>query len=183
MAEEWAIAETPKEPEPDFYCPTSDVFTARLERLARELDADPVRRKSAPLVSSSVGEIGNNSFDHNLGNWPDVRGVFFAYDTGKHSIVLADRGVGVRATLRRIRPDLETDEDALKAAFTEFITGRAPEHRGNGLKFVKDALMECKASLRFQSGHAILGIRKGHPKLMIKRAGAFIRGSLCFINY
>ena len=74
-------------------------------------------------------------------------------------IVLADRGVGVLATLRRIRPKLETDGEALQVAFTEFITGRAPEHRGNGLKYVKDALAKSGASLTFQSGDAILELR------------------------
>lgn len=183
VAQEWAGAEKPQAPEHDFYCSTSDRFKTRHEKMAHEMDASPALQKNASLISSSVGEIGNNSFDHNLGNWPDLPGIFFAYDTGKRAVVLADRGVGVFATLHRIRPDLKTDEEALRVAFTEFITGRAPEHRGNGLKYVKDALMKSGADLSFQSGDAVLEIRKGKPELLIKKADVPIRGSLALIQF
>ena len=33
-----------------------------------------------PLIVAVAGEIGNNSFDHNLGKWPDSPGVFFGFD-------------------------------------------------------------------------------------------------------
>ncbi len=82
------------------------------------------------LLVSVAGEIGNNSFDHNLGLWPDTPGVFFGYDLNKKQIVLADRGVGVLKTLKRVRPGLARDADALEVAFTEVISGRAPERQG-----------------------------------------------------
>ncbi|MFA6100151.1 MAG: helix-turn-helix domain-containing protein [Patescibacteria group bacterium] len=183
IAQEWVSDEQPHAPEHDFYCSTSDRFKTRHERMAHEMDAVPSLQKTASLISSATGEIGNNSFDHNLGNWPDVAGTFFAYDLGKRVIVLADRGVGVLATLRRVRPGLKTDEEALRMAFTEFITGRAPEHRGNGLKYVKDALEKSGANLSFQSGDSILEIRKGKSGLNIKKAEVPIRGSLSLIEY
>lgn len=183
VAQEWVSAEKSYPPEHDFYCSTSDRFKTRYERMAHELDANPALQGIASLISSSVGEIGNNSFDHNLGNWPDLPGVFFAHDPGKRVVVLADRGVGVFATLHRIRPGLKTDEEALRVAFTEFITGRAPEHRGNGLKYVKDALAKSEADLTFQSGDAVLEIRKGKPGFLMKKADVPIRGSLAFIQY
>lgn len=183
IAKEWVSAEQSYTPEPDFYCSTSDRFKARHERMTHELDANPLLQETSSLISSAAGEIGNNSFDHNLGNWPDVSGTFFAYDIGKRIIVLADRGVGVLATLRRIRPALKTDEEALHVAFTEFITGRAPEHRGNGLKYVKDALTNAGADLFFQSGDAVLEIRKGKMEFTIKKADVSIRGSLARIEY
>lgn len=183
VAQEWASAEQPYAPEHDFYCSTSDRFKTRHERMAHEIDANPLLRQTASLISSAAGEIGNNSFDHNLGNWPDIRGTFFAYDLGKRVVVLADRGVGVLTTLRRIRPGLKTDEEALRVAFTEFVTGRAPEHRGNGLKYVKDALTKSGADLTFQSGDSVLEIRKGKPEFTIKKADVPIRGSLSLIEY
>lgn len=183
LAQEWASAEQPYLPEHDFYCATSDRFKARYERMTHMIDAIPSLHEKSSLISSAAGEIGNNSFDHNLGNWPDVNGVFFAYDLGKRVIVLADRGVGVLTTLRRIRPGLKTDEEALSVAFTEYITSRAPEHRGNGLKYVKKALVQAGADLSFQSGDSILEIRKGKSEVKIKKADTPIRGCLAFIEF
>ena len=183
LAQEWAGAESSFLPEPDFYCSTSDRFKTRHERMAHEIDTHPSWEKFGSLLSSAAGEIGNNSFDHNLGNWPDVPGAFFSYDLGKRIIVLADRGVGVLATLRLIRPKLKTDEEALRVAFTEIITSRASEHRGNGLKYVRDALMQAGADLTFQSGDSILEIRKGVLEFKIKKANIPIRGSLSLIEF
>jgi len=183
IAREWVLSETPFEPTSEFYASTSDRFKTRQERMNIEMNAKTQLQKNISLVSASAGEIGNNSFDHNLGNWPDVPGVFFAYDLGKRIIVLADRGVGVLETLRRIRPGLKNHEEALRAAFTEIITARAPEHRGNGLKYVREALTLAKADLTFQSGDAIAEIRKGQTNLIIKKADAFIRGTLALIEF
>ncbi len=183
LAQEWAEAEKPFFPEPDFYCSTSDRFKTRHERMAHEIDAHPSWQKFGSLISSAAGEIGNNSFDHNLGNWPDVAGAFFTYDLGKRTIVLADRGVGVLATLRLIRPKLKTEEEALRVAFTEIITSRSSEHRGNGLKYVKEALTQAGAYLAFQSGDAVLEIRKEEQGFKIKKADRLIRGSLTLIQF
>lgn len=183
LAKEWVETQQPFIPESDFYCATSDRFKTRHERMSHEIDAHPSWQKFGSLISSAAGEIGNNSFDHNLGNWPDVAGAFFVYDLGKRMIVLADRGVGVLATLRLIRPKLKTDAEALKVAFTEIITSRAREHRGNGLKYVKEALSRAGAELTFQSGDAVLEIRKDKSGFNIKKADPPIRGSLSLIKF
>lgn len=183
IAEEWARATEPFTPEQDFYCSTSDRFKARYERMANELSADPIIKDISSLISSAAGEIGNNSFDHNLGNWPDIMGAFFAYDMGKRRIVLADRGVGILATLRKAIPDLKDDKEALRVAFTEIITGRAPEHRGNGLKYVRDAIIQAKANLFFQSGDAVLEIKKCNSSFIIKNVNTSIRGCLAMIKF
>src|SRR3989339_372993 len=117
VAEEWVSTTHPHEPESDFYCSTSDRFKIRHERMAHEFDIRSEWQSFASLIASAAGEIGNNSFDHNLGNWPDVPGVFFAYDLGKRIIVLADRGVGVLSTLQKVKPELNLDARALKVAF------------------------------------------------------------------
>lgn len=183
LAEEWVNARESFTPPQDFYCATSDTFKLRHERMTNELHANTLFRETASLISSAAGEIGNNSFDHNLGNWPDVNGVFFAYDVGKRVIVLADRGVGILTTLRRIRPSLQTEEEALRVAFTEYITGRAPEHRGNGLKYVIDALTSVHAELFFQSGDAILELKTGKTNFMMKKSTVCIHGSLSQIHF
>ncbi len=52
------------------------------------------------------------------------------------TIIIADRGRGIMETLKKVKPGLANDMDALTVVFTERISGRAPEARGNGLKFV-----------------------------------------------
>ena len=115
----WATSAQPPELPSEYYCERQDRFTSRLEgkMVPVFLDAN-IPEDIVSLVVQVVGEIGDNSFAHNGANWPDVPGIFFAYDTHKRIIVIADRGQGVRATLRRVRPNLETDSEALHVAFT-----------------------------------------------------------------
>ncbi|MBI3459127.1 hypothetical protein HY061_02595 [Candidatus Azambacteria bacterium] len=137
------------------YCETRDIFVIQLNKMITWLLANTkIPEDSIYLVSAIAGEIGNNSFDHNLGNWPDVMGIFFAYEINDNNlkIVLADRGNGVFATLKRVKPELETDAEALWVAFNEKISGRAPENRGNGLKFVKESIKKTNMHLLFRSG-------------------------------
>ena len=151
----WAKA--PKDTAPplsdDVYCQNQAVFQYRLGRFSSDLEAKVLPDMAAILVAIT-GEIGNNSFDHNLGNWLDVPGVYFGYDVGKGKIVLADRGQGILKTLCRVRPTLTDDQEALRVAFSEVISGRAPESRGNGLKFVREQLRERHLLLSLQSGTA-----------------------------
>ncbi len=183
LAFDWASSAVPYIPESDFYCSTSDRFKARHEIMAHEFEKVSALRITGSLISSAAGEVGNNSYDHNLGNWPDILGAFFAYDLGKRRIVLADRGVGVLVTLRRVRPKLSNHKEALHVAFTEFITGRAPEHRGNGLKYVRQAIIQAKANFIFQSGDAILEVKKNKKDFVIKKAANYIRGCLFLLEF
>jgi hypothetical protein len=139
--------------------------------------------KTFPLISAIVGEIGNNSFDHNLGNWTDIPGVFFGYDLNKREVVLADRGQGVLKTLQRVRPQLSSDEQALKVAFSEIISGRAPEARGNGLKFVKKIVTTNNFKLFFRTGSAELNLQRGTTDLHIKKEKNYLQGCIALINF
>ena len=154
---EWITAE-PKNADiqSEYYCRTRDVFQARLEKMTREiLEIKNLGEDYIYIISAIAGEIGNNSFDHNLGNWPDIAGIFFGYrlDNGKLKVALADRGRGVLTTLKKVRVELKDDAEALKVAFTEKISGRAPENRGNGLKFVRENIVDKKMHLVFISGN------------------------------
>ncbi|MEK7113477.1 MAG: hypothetical protein AAB873_01480 [Patescibacteria group bacterium] len=130
-----------------------------------------------------AGEIGNNSFDHNLGQWPDIAGIFFGYDLNKRQIVLADRGQGILQTLKRIRPSLIDDKSALEVAFTEIISGREPEERGNGLKFVRSVVTKNLIGLSFQSGNGELELKRDSSNLNLKQAPNYYRGCIALISY
>jgi len=183
VAEQWASAESGVLPKANSYCENSDTFHVRLHRLEGEL-VDLLGDLNFPaLITAVAGEIGNNSFDHNHGNWPDVRGIFFSADLQKRQIVLADRGQGILASLKRVRPELENDAQALKVAFTEIISGRAPEPRGNGLKFVYAVVRENPLRLAFQSGDARVSLNQDGPELAISHAPKNIRGTFAVIKY
>lgn len=183
LAKAWGIDSVGVEPRADFYCSTSSVFQARLSKLESELKEIRELKEIFPLISAITGEIGNNSFDHNLGNWFDIPGIFFAYDLNKKEIVLADRGQGILTTLKKIKPELKNHQDALFVAFTEIISGRAPESRGNGLKFVRDVIVNNEINLFFQSGDAQLKIQKNDSNLNIKKSIINFPGCLALIKF
>lgn len=169
-----------------FYCKDSSIFQARLSRMHDELGAvnDEGIKKFFQLVVAVAGEIGDNSFSHNLGTWPDIPGIFFGYDLNKRQVVLADRGQGILQTLKRVRPELIDDKQALKVAFTEIVSGRAPEERGNGLKFVKQVVTKSLLGLFFQTGSAQLELmRDVSEDLHIKQASKYYRGCLASITF
>lgn len=166
-----------------FYCSNSAVFQTRIIQMEVLLEGVKELTDIFPLIVAVAGEIGNNSFDHNLGSWPDTPGIFFAYDINKRSIVLADRGLGVLATLKRVKPKLETDEQALRVAFTEVLSGRAPESRGNGLKFVRKIVAENPIGLLFQTGAGELVLNKDSDVLNIKPMLEPFRGCLALITF
>lgn len=170
----WAASTTHAEPAKEFYCRTKDVFApgrlARLENDLKKLDGLGIHHS---LLTSMVGEIGDNSYAHNLGNWPDILGIFFAYDLNKRVIVLADRGRGILKTLQSVRPELESHKEALSVAFTEIISGRFPERRGNGLKSVAQNILASDVKLTFRTGDAQLDLKKGDKELNITKCETF----------
>lgn len=183
IAERWVRNEHPANPKADFYCPSRDIFEGRLTKIEKDLVRINIAMNLISLLVAITGEIGNNSFDHNLGVWPDTAGIFFGYDLDKKVIVLADRGQGVLKTLRRVKPGLKNDKEALKTAFTEIITARAPEERGNGLKFVKNIVNDNPFTLFFQSGNAKLTISQDEQTLKIHKTPFGFHGCLAIINF
>ncbi len=141
-----------------FVCETRDVFSARLGRLD-SLSRRGLEGGELALFISAVGEIGNNCFDHNLGHWRDAPGCWFETQmTGKLLwVLIADRGQGVFRSLRRAFPAIPDETSALIAAFEKRISGRAPENRGNGLKFVRKIIEESPArGLACRSGTGLI---------------------------
>lgn len=176
FAKNWVLFKR-KFPE-EFYCQNSSTFQARVSKMETLIS-----QKLSPLLTSIVGEIGNNSFDHNLGQWLDVPGIFFGYDLNKRQIVLADRGVGILKTLKRVKPELRNHKEALWTAFTEVISGRKPEARGNGLKYVRKIISKYPISLIFQTGNAKLTLKGGSQDIDIENASNNIKGCMALITY
>lgn len=183
LAKSWALSKNPFEPEKEFYCPNSSVFQGRLTKFETTLQKMKGLEIDFSLITSITGEIGNNSFDHNLGNWPDINGIFFAYDINRRMVVLADRGCGILETLKRVRESLTDDRAALEVAFTEVITGRAPEDRGNGLKYVRKVIEKSSMSLFFETGDAKLEQRPHSYEIHLGKSGDNFHGCLALIRF
>lgn len=183
MARTWVQSDGLWRPLNRFYCSSTNTFQLRLQSLEQRLATVKDLSQTFPLLTAIVGEIGNNSFDHNLGNWPDMPGIFFGDDVKRKKIVLADRGQGIRATLSRVRPSIQSDREALHIAFTEILTGRAPEKRGNGLKFVRKVVTQTAWKLAFQTGNAQLTLASGKNELFIETSKTSIIGCMAIIAY
>ena len=181
LAKDWCMngAEIPAK----FYCSNRAVFEARLSRMLEELSKAQEYKNIFNFIVAIAGEVGNNSFDHNLGNWPDEPGVFFGYDINGRKVVLADRGIGILESLKRVRPNLITHESALTTAFTEVVTGRAPEDRGNGLKFVKNTVISNSFGIFFQTGDAELVISKQEKGFHLKPSSENFHGCLLLLTF
>ena len=178
LAHEWILEDS--ELPALFYCSNSSVFQARLTKLELLLMNESGLERLFSVIVAIAGEIGNNSFDHNLGKWPDTPGIFFGYDISKRHIVLADRGLGILETLRQVRPALKSHVEAVQVAFTEILSGRAPERRGNGLKFVREVAIAQPIDLLFISGDAEVRIKAPDKALRLTRGREMLRG--CFVT-
>ncbi|KKT19660.1 MAG: hypothetical protein UW03_C0015G0036 [Candidatus Peregrinibacteria bacterium GW2011_GWA2_43_8] len=159
------------------------IFNARLTKMQDILIRKPGFEELYSLIVLITGEIGDNSFAHNLGKWPDTAGIFFGYDLEKRIIVLADRGLGVLATLRQARPKLSNHVEAVKVAFTEFVSGRAPEKRGNGLKLVREVVADRPIDLFFTSGDAEVRMKGQDKVFRVTRGQRVVRGCLAKIEF
>lgn len=168
-AVEWYCAPAPsRHGEDKEVCPTRDVFQARLDTFYRETTARGfLTEDEAALLIAITGEIGNNCFDHNLGQWPDQIGCWFSWTASKGEALcaVADRGQGILNSLKRIRPDLRDEAEALKIAFEQRLSGRSPEQRGNGLKFVRSVVNHSeRRGLSFFSGSVEIRLGR-NPRL------------------
>lgn len=179
--EQWAIAGDKKYLKDKYYCPSRDIFQARLSGFLEELRKKLTDDNRAFLLTAIVGEIGNNSFDHNLGKWLDAPGICFSWEFDNCLIILADRGQGVLTTIKKVRPATSTNQEALRIAFTKVLSGRSPERRGNGLKFVRQVAQTNNIEISFYSGDALCFINNN--EFAIKLTTKDVPGTLAIIKF
>jgi hypothetical protein len=147
------IMENGFEKDKDHFSITRDVFTARLESF--------IISTNKYLESAVIGEIGNNTFDHNF-VFKNIyqKGVYCDFSFKEKYVVLGDYGRGIKGSLIHTVPNIKNDLEALEIAFTKKVSGRYPEQRGNGLKFVSETVQNNNWDLYFQSGNAYCLINK-----------------------
>jgi hypothetical protein len=168
------IREDGFEKDKDHFSTARDVFTARLESF--------IISTKKYLESAIIGEIGNNTFDHNfMFENMDQKGVYCNFNFHEKYIVLSDYGRGIKESLSQVVPNIQTDIGALEIAFTKKISGRFPEQRGNGLKFVSETIQKNNWNLFFQSGNGYCLIDKDGIKYT--RSTFLISGCLAILNF
>lgn len=126
-----------------FYSANRSESTARLAHFFNICKKQGIASENdISLIVSSIGELTNNCFDHNLGYWKDSPGccVSWSREGGTLTFCIADRGRGIVETLKRVSASGMSSEDILQTAFEKVISGRAPEKRGNGLKYVRRSI-------------------------------------------
>ena len=111
----------------------------------------------------------------------DIPGVIFGHSNQDKVIIIADRGQGIKETLSRVVPDINDDQTAIKIALTEIVSGRAPEQRGNGLKFVLNSVIKNGWDFYLQSGRGLAEIKNG--TVDFKTTAEIANGCLSIIKY
>jgi len=153
---------------------TRDIFTARLQSFIYE--------SKKYLEAAIIGEIGNNTFDHNFVfdiQYP--RGVYCNFFYKDKYVVIADYGRGVKGSLLPVVPSISSDKEAVEIAFTKQISGRTPEQRGNGLKFVSETIRQNNWLMFFQSGNGTCSINKNG--LSFFESNVPLSGCLAIIDF
>lgn len=114
-------------------------------------------------LTAIVGELGNNTFDHNLGKWPNgFIGCFLALRVQRHEklleIVVVDLGVGFYESLKAHEPTPTSEQEAIIMGLNG-VTGRVGEKRGNGLRTIRAWMKQYyRGKLRIQSGNGVVEV-------------------------
>ena len=109
-----------------------------------------------------------------------MRGSYFNIDFEEKFVVLADFGRGIRESLSAVIK-ISDDVEAVETGFTKRISGRIPEQRGNGLKFVARTIIEKQWDFYFQSGNGCCVIT--NEKIEFFQTNDYFQGCLAIFNF
>ncbi|NCU42282.1 MAG: hypothetical protein EOM19_06225 [Candidatus Moranbacteria bacterium] len=167
------------------HCKTQDEFGGRLHRFINIFQNFGMSVDQSRYITTILGELGNNVFDHNWGNWSsDFTGcIILAQRYGglhqKIQIIVADFGSGFLTSLHPAYPELNDDLSAIEKGLSGF-TGRIGEQRGNGLKMIQNWTIDkfC-GKLSIHSGEGLINVDASgiHKKNISKK----IRGTIAQI--
>lgn len=147
------------------HCLYRDNFNAQLGHFLLLLQSFGLNQDDAARVTALIGELGNNVFDHNLGNWPtDVVGCLVAMqnypDLHKVEIVIGDPGAGFYGSLKTAFPEISNDIEAIKKGLSG-STGRVGEERGNGLRLIQEwTIGNFSGKVTIHSGNGLVIVDK-----------------------
>ncbi|GAB1417213.1 hypothetical protein MASR2M117_26190 [Paludibacter sp.] len=125
--------------------------------------------KSLFTLSSSLGELMNNIFDHSGSKIPGYS--FSQYNSSRNSIItgVCDFGNGIPVTINSFlrshgESDMSNDKALLKAFEIRFSTQSKPHNRGFGLDNVLSAILEQHSRALIISNNVLLNIWENGEK-------------------
>lgn len=117
-------------------------------------------------IQTSISEIFNNIADHTR---LDIGSIFVQYYPNESRIIIAvaDFGIGIPGTVRRVEPGL-TDEAAIIRAVQEGFTSKSiPQNRGAGLDYLlRVVALTNTGKVTVYSGHAIVSFEGVDGKIV-----------------
>jgi hypothetical protein len=139
---------------------TSDVDLMLDGEIATLLDAQFTNSLAGLglAFTATVSEMCDNATTHGHSNVGTAYVAAQRYSAGRCVLVVGDLGIGIPAHIRRQHPTLLTDDDAIREATKEGVTGATGSnrnHRGIGYQWVIDSLKEANipfGELRVWSG-------------------------------
>lgn len=146
-----------------------DEFNAKLSRFLSMFKNFGLSQDDSSKATALVGELGNNVFDHNSGNWPtDVVGCIIAAqhypDLRTIEVTVGDPGVGFYGSLKAAFPELRNDLEAIKKGLAG-NTGRIGEVRGNGLKLIQQwTIQDFSGKVMIHSGEGLVTVDRNEMK-------------------
>jgi sensor histidine kinase regulating citrate/malate metabolism len=159
---------------------------ARLPVFLKFASESGLNSDNAALIVSSIGELTNNSFDHNLGFWKDHPGCCVSWSKENDTLTfgVADRGRGIVSSLQEVLGVEIDSQSILQKAFETIVTGRAPEKRGNGLKYVRKAILQSSQnSLKCFSNNCTYQINNTKLPVPTSLYSSFDNGTLIFFQW
>jgi hypothetical protein len=109
----------------------------------------------AQAFSTAVSEMSDNATTHGKLRGHVSYVTAQRYAQGRCVLVIGDLGMGIPDHMRRAHPDLVEDDEAIREATKEGITGTRNQHRGYGYQCVIDDLKNeviASGELRVWSG-------------------------------
>ncbi len=144
------------------WCKYRDEFDARLKGgIRRMLIGFGMSGDAEAMTTALIGEMGNNVYDHNEGQWPtNIGGAFILaqyYPKLRQAhVVVADPGIGFLGSLSPTNPEISNAVEAILLGLSG-VTGRVNEDRGNGLLLIQEwAVNKFRGEFRVQSGDGLV---------------------------
>lgn len=170
-----------------FFNQTRDESNNRIAKWIQFFKTQKLSQNDAIIIGAILGELTNNSFDHNLGKWQDVSGCMVGFEldvlTNIFCIAIADRGQGIISSLKETVAPVTEPSAILQKAFYERVSGRAPEKRGNGLKFVLKHIVEKNNYLFCITQGQMLKVGNQKTKVQIENEFSKDLSTLIYIEW
>jgi len=164
-------------------------FYGDYENIFEEFSKIGISEENTAILVSSIGEIIDNSFSHNLGQWNNSFGPLVLYlsqqipDRKEINISICDFGIGFLATLKKNYPQLENEEEAIKFALMPQTTGRINKMGGNGLVYLqKNVFNGFKGNITIRSNNTLVSIKSKETVELISNSIPFDFGTNVFIS-